>query len=414
MLKTANCFLIKLLGSLFLLIFWFSQINGQTLRIDFELKSDSVHCSVNKAVICKELGQNWKQTIPYDSARQGEFRVKMFDSKHKLLAGYTFSGLVLENRNMHRNDSLLFSVFKETVYFPFYNQDVIVELSVLNEHTFEYENVWQKNIKPSGVKVIAKQKRKVEIVKKASRYPSVVFLFVSDGYTTAELNDFKQKCNRYADSLLTIPALKKYSEHIEFQSLFVPTASHRFDLVDTATLGVERYYAITNTWRLADKLSGLSVNHVIVLANTENYGGSGFFKRYLVVNAANYYAVKVLLHEFGHSFGGLGDEYDSDPLLCNIPPAGADYGYPNISAMPNGKVKWQKWLLPETPIPTPNVEKYKNSVGAFEGAAYCSKHLYRPVSNCLMRTLDPGFFCPVCNEAIEYQINKIIFGLHAK
>jgi len=144
----------------------------------------------------------------------------------------------------------------------------------------------------------------------------------------------------------------------------------------------------------------------VVIARSAIYGGSGFYNNYAVVSSDHRMSEKVFVHEFGHSFGGLGDEYNTDNDLCAIPKSGIDIFYPNISAMPDGKLKWAQLIEAGTPIPTPSTPEYKDKVGAFMGASYCPTGLYRPVDNCLMRTLSPGHFCPVCRLAIWNVIKK--------
>ena len=106
-----------------------------------------------------------------------------------------------------------------------------------------------------------------------------------------------------------------------------------------------------------------------------------------------------MVHEFGHSFGGLADEYtygDPETYDTNVEP-----WEQNITSMKNFKSKWADMVKKGTPVPTPATEQYTDgTVGAFEGAGYNETGLYRPCFNCRMRTNDAPAFCPVCQRAI--------------
>ena len=106
------------------------------------------------------------------------------------------------------------------------------------------------------------------------------------------------------------------------------------------------------------------------------------------------------MHEFGHAFAGLADEYEEpDNPLALLYNLNVEPWEPNITTLVDFESKWADLVAPNTPIPTPNTNQYNNVVGAFEGGGYLTEGMYRPQRNCMMRNYAP--FCAVCNRTIE-------------
>jgi len=111
------------------------------------------------------------------------------------------------------------------------------------------------------------------------------------------------------------------------------------------------------------------------------------------------------VHEFGHGFAALGDEYYNDDTYGEMYNTKIEPWEPNLTTLQHFDKKWQH-LVPDTvPVPTPDIKKYYNTVGAFEGGGYMPKKVYRPVHDCLMKTFNGDKFCPVCTEAIQKMID---------
>jgi len=133
---------------------------------------------------------------------------------------------------------------------------------------------------------------------------------------------------------------------------------------------------------------------ILLIVNDTEYGGAGGA---IAVVSTNPMTSQIPLHEFGHTFADLGDEYD-DPY----PAFTCTDIYPNVSfTADRDELKWNHWVLDETPLPTPETEAltHMDPVGAFEGACYQETGLYRPVYECVMRALGNGM-CPICTEAL--------------
>jgi len=141
----------------------------------------------------------------------------------------------------------------------------------------------------------------------------------------------------------------------------------------------------------ADKFVGAgSWDAIIVFVNSPKYGGTGGV---VATTSMHSDAPEIAVHELGHTIGKLADEYE-DPYP----------GYPakitesNVDS--NGtSPKWRAWLTPGVLLPTPEDDAYNDVVGAFEGARYKTKGVFRPMRDCMMRSIGKPF-CPVCQEGM--------------
>ena len=145
--------------------------------------------------------------------------------------------------------------------------------------------------------------------------------------------------------------------------------------------------------------------HIIILANTDVYGGGGIYNSYTLTTAHHPMFKPVVVHEFGHSFGGLADEYFyEDDVMTDTYPLDVEPWEQNISTQVNFASKWKDMLPLGTPIPTPIAERKKYPVGVYEGGGYSAKGIYRPAYDCRMKTNGYPEFCPVCQRAIRRMI----------
>jgi hypothetical protein len=110
----------------------------------------------------------------------------------------------------------------------------------------------------------------------------------------------------------------------------------------------------------------------------------------------------VFIHEFGHGFAGLGDEYfDSEVAYSDFYPLDREPWEPNLTTMVDFDSKWKDMIAPGTPVPTPDEPEYKDKTGVFEGGGYVTRGVYRPAVDCTMRnTATAGEFCEVCKRSI--------------
>jgi hypothetical protein len=127
---------------------------------------------------------------------------------------------------------------------------------------------------------------------------------------------------------------------------------------------------------------------------------------YAIGTADNTRTINVFVHELGHSFAGLGDEYFNSEVAYNdFYNLDVEPWEPNLTTLKNFRTKWQDRLQPDTPIPTPVDGEHAGLPGVFEGGGYVAKGMYRPMNHCTMRDHPP--FCPVCEHAILQMIDYL-------
>ena len=148
---------------------------------------------------------------------------------------------------------------------------------------------------------------------------------------------------------------------------------------------------------------------ILVMVNTERYGGGGVFNHFSVFSSNGYSAEKVFLHEFGHHFAGLADEYfNSEVTYEDMLDTSLEPWQPNITTLIDFDRKWADLLTEGVPVPTPRNKQFVGKTGVFEGGAYVRKGVYSPAMDCRMRTNKAKSFCEVCQSAIEKMLQLYI------
>ena len=193
------------------------------------------------------------------------------------------------------------------------------------------------------------------------------------------------------DSGVSVPRLNEW-KHTAFSSHF-------------STFYSDRYLTTSRVKAIHDALAGIPYEHIIILANTEEYGGGGIYNSYTLTTAHHPMFRPVVVHEFGHSFGGLADEYfyDND-VMTDTYPLDIEPWEQNISTQVDFAAKWKDMLSENTPVPTPAEVSENYPTGVYEGGGYSAKGIFRPAENCRMRTNEYPAFCPVCQRALRKSI----------
>ena len=167
----------------------------------------------------------------------------------------------------------------------------------------------------------------------------------------------------------------------------------------------DRYLTTLHLKDMHDWLAGIPYEHIIVLVNSGRYGGGGIFNSYNLTTTHHAKYRPVVVHEFGHSFCGLGDEYAYDIEEVPMYPKDIEPWEPNLTTLVDFPSKWQDLVDKKTPIPTPLTMQNKDKVGVYQGAGYNLKDVYRPCQDCRMRTNEHPVFCPVCQRALTHLID---------
>jgi hypothetical protein len=246
----------------------------------------------------------------------------------------------------------------------------------------------------------------------------LVFVVMGDGYTLANLTagKFISNTQNFVNAFISKPPWDVYFAGTNVYRVDIESNEEGADepspgpgtYKDTYlnasfwTSGIERLLTIDATGKsraiaAANSLVGTGVwDYIFVLVNSTRYGGSGGSISVASIHSSSN---EIVLHESGHTFAGLADEYED--AYPGYPPGDSE---PNVDFDSTGSgLKWLVWVEPGTPLPTPENSSYDTVVGAFEGARYLTTGIYRPWYNCEMRSLYRPF-CPVCKQAhaIEY------------
>ncbi len=240
--------------------------------------------------------------------------------------------------------------------------------------------------------------------------------YVAEGYTEAEMPTFLKDAQDATEAIFAhepfkgmrnrfnVVAVKSPSEESgaswPAKGIWKSTAlgSH-FD-----TFYSDRYLTTLHLKQLHDWLAGTPYEHIIVLVNSDKYGGGGILNSYNLTTCHQKWFKPVVVHEFGHSFAGLADEYAYENEAIPMYPHDVEPWEKNITTLVDFESKWKSMVAKKTPIPTPLSSKEKEAatkVGVFEGAGYSTKGVYRGVQDCRMRINETPEFCPVCKKALQ-------------
>ena len=298
----------------------------------------------------------------------------------------------------------------------------------------------------------------IEIEKHGPSAQKIDFLILGDGYTAAERGKFEKDARRLTEILFAVEPFQSRRNDFNVWALCPPTEEsgisrpstgiHRRSRVGATydAFGSERYVLTFENRSFRDVASFAPYEFVEILTNSRTYGGGGIFSQYSTVAADSLWAPYVFVHEFGHHFAALADEYYTSAVAYGAAAERVEPWEPNVTALLDpATLKWKDLVAPGTPLPTPwpkerfeaeqsefqkkrrqiraergpeekmdalfqqekeeetkllGSDTYAGKIGAFEGAMYESKGYYRPQTDCIMFTRDDVGFCAVCRRGI--------------
>jgi len=392
---------------------------NQTLRFDY-FHSGSVEAEyfmTDELILEGEWAGNKKSLIdPFD---YGACKVAVYDSaSEKLIYTRQFSTMFIEYQATEEAkmqcgnfpESFLMPLPKKTVKVEFYSRGKDMawvnryegfvnpgkdDLKVKTDNKYPFETILQ-----SG-----KPQKKFDLV------------ILPEGYTEAEMPKFLDDCMRFTGYLFDTDPYGLFIKDMNIYAVKAPSEESGTDIpgdsVSTSTLlgssfstfGADRYLMTSDFKMVRNVASVVPYDQIIILVNHPQYGGGGIYNFYAISTVDNIASGFVLTHEFGHSFAGLGDEYegsgsnDEDIYSSAIEP-----WEPNITTLADFDSKWKDMLMESTPVPTPKTDDWTGKVGVFEGAGYMPEGVYRPYIDCSMNVIKFNNFCPVCQRAIEQLI----------
>jgi hypothetical protein len=372
-----------------------------------------------------------------------------------------------EARELHRT-------FHESLRFPAPQKPVQVLLKKRAKGN-SFREVWSLAVDPQDMFVDPASPGApgplVKLLENGPPADKVDLLILGDGYTEQERPKFEKDARRLVDILFSYSPFKERKADFNVWGLMPAarqsgisrpsTGIHRYSPVGSTydAFGAERYVLTFENRRFRDVAAFAPYEFVEILVNGNTYGGGGIFGLYSTVAADSLWAPYIFVHEFGHHFAGLADEYyTSDPIYS--PPGEREEPWQkNVTALKDpAHLKWKDLVAPTTPLPTPwkkeeyeahsrqvleqrrriraerrpesemdalllsqrdweepffGKQQYSGRVGAFEGALYEARGYYRPQLDCLMFTRDRVPFCAVCQRSLS-EIIDLYAGKGAK
>jgi hypothetical protein len=443
-----------------------AQTDWRTWRLDFyQTGGPGVEVYSFDRLVVEPLAWPDSPGANVDTRLTGNYRFEIVGAGNRLLfaRGYdpAFAEWMTtaESKKMRRT-------FHDSLRFPM----ITVKADVILKKRTEaggYKEVWRHAIDPADPFIdrsTPERHQAIQIERHGNPPTKVDLLLLGDGYTAAECARFRTQAIRLSSALFAVEPFKSRRNDFNVWGLCPPSEQsgiaspsrgiYRRTPVGAAydAFGSERYILTYENRAWRDIAAWAPYEYVVILTNGETYGGGGLYNVYSTAAAGNDFADYLFIHEFGHHFAGLADEYYTSPVAYE-PPARIFEPWPaNVTASTDrARIKWRDQLTPGVPLPTPwpkqqfeamqkeyqatraklradkrpesemtqlfrreiDIEmklfataEHKSKVGVFQGANYDARAFYRPELDCIMFSRNPVPFCRVCQRALSQQIDR--------
>jgi len=415
-----------------------------------------------------------------DPFPMGRNRIKVYDlTQNKLIYSRGYDSYYGEYRTSQPALDGVKRTFLESVFIPEPIRPVMLVLEERDKQ-YVYHVKQQFKIDPNDYHILsespAEKAKVINVIKNGSSQHKVDLVIVGEGYSKKDSEKFSSDLNKFVKIFFEMEPYKSNKEKFNIYGLYPESEESGIDqptkhiYVNTAlnctfnSMDSPRYLLTEDTRKLYNICANVPFDAIIIMCNVNRYGGGGIYNFYATFTASEYSEDYVFLHEFGHSFAGLADEYYSSSVAYNeFYPKGIEPAEPNITALLDpDNLKWKESVSENIQIPTEwgkekfdsleqavgklRNEKYqklksvsseterkkinaeynaliakvakeaddfltnhplKDKVGAFEGAGYASKGLYRPTLNSIMKkfTKKDKSYKAVSEKAIIRMIN---------
>ena len=376
-----------------------------SLRLDYVFCGDATHSAIyfHEALKC-DCWAGRKHNLS-EPALRGNGQIRVVDpSNGEILYVNSFSSLFQEWQSTEEAKTVQ-KAFQNSFLVPFPKHPVDIEVTLLDNHARQ-SCLLRHWIDPNDILI-----RKVSPVESKtmldSGHGAIDIVIVSEGYSAKEKSKFYDDAIRAVQALFSHEPFTSLKDKFNVRAVFKASEDSGISMpgkgewkstavhshFDTFYSG--RYLTTSSMWELYDVIGSTPCEHVIVLANTPIYGGGGIFNSITLVASDHPTFARVLVHEFGHAFGGLADEYAYDEMAEIVYPSDTEPWEPNITTKVDFASKWEDML--------------GGTVGLYEGGGNQRQGVWRPVPDCRMRTNTYPDFCPVCTRAIlrivDYNVN---------
>jgi len=395
----------------------------KVLRFDYMLAGNSQKSVVYPMGMKEEPVYAGSRESLIDPFNYGNFKYEIFDAEeNKLIYSRGFCTLFQEWQTTSEAKTMERS-FYEVATFPFPKIKVRFVLS-LRERSGNFIRLYESIINPDDYYIRREKSSDVTLTRiYGSDEPqkSVDLAFIAEGYTRNEMEKFREDVRKMTDVLLSEAPFSEYTDKINIWAVEAVSSESGTDIpgekvyLNTAlnssfyTFGTDRYLTTQDIKSVNDYAAVAPHDNIIVLINSKMYGGGGVYNYYSGTTVDHQLSQKVFIHEFGHGFAGLADEYYSSEVAYDeFYPLNVEPWEPNITTLVDFKSKWKNMIPAGLPVPTPSEEKYNNVTGVFEGGGYSAKGIFRPEMDCRMKSNGSKGYCSVCREAIKKMIEFYI------
>jgi hypothetical protein len=395
----------------------------KVLRFDFMFSGNNRKTEVHPMGMKQEPNWAGSKTSLIDPFNYGNFRYEIFDdSTNVLIYSKGFSSLYQEWQTTEEAKKITRS-FYEVATMP-YPKNKIRMLISARKRDGSFESLYETKIDPSDYFIRKEKPVNVgtsEICKAGDPANSVDIAFIAEGYREEEMVKFHEDVKKMSDVLFSEKPFADYKNRFNIWAVDAVSQDSGTDVpgegiyANTAlnssfyTFNLDRYLTTQDIKSVNDYAAAVPHDAIVVLINSTRYGGGGVYNYYSGTTADNSLSKIVFIHEFGHGFAGLADEYyNSTVAYDEFYPLNVEPWEPNITTMVDFNSKWKKDIGVGIPVPTPSEDKFKNVTGAFEGGGYSAKGIYRPEMDCRMKSNGPKGYCTVCRNAVKEMIEFYI------
>jgi len=379
---------------------------GERLRLDFVLAGNSEKQSAYLKDMFKEKSWSGNPDALIDTFGYGQYYFEAFVGD-TLVYSRGFSTLFEEWTTTEQAQKVSMAM-NQTVWMPFPKQSVRVVLYQRPRKTGKFERMLEFDVDPTDRHIAPTADngyRVTSLQYKGEPSHKVDIAICGEAYTLDQQKKFRMDAMKLMDYFWSMEPYA--SRRDDFNVWLVESVSdnNQVDIPQNGiwnhtvleamfdTFYIDRYLTVLDHSKIADALSGVDFDTIMIIANEEKYGGGGIYNSYAIGSSDNPRTFPVYIHEFGHSFAGLADEYfDSSTAYLDYYPEGIEPWEPNITTKVDFASKWEDMM---------DVE----GVGLYEGGGYVAKGVWRPVDDCRMKTNEAPGFCPVCQRAINRTID---------
>lgn len=394
----------------------------KTLRVDFVFAGDAEEINAYLTQLIEEPHWGGRQANLDTSLRLGDFLMLLKDAETGMTIYEEGFATLFEEWQDTEEATRIQRSYPNSIIMPY--PKAKSELFILKRDNGVFsDTLLSIPVVPNGKEIVKATlpSFKVDTIMQ-NKHPknALDIVVLAEGFQTEEMGKFEKLSRELATTLLTSKVFAENKQSINIYSVSAVSEDSGADnpLTDDwrntyfgasfNTLYSERYLMVTDLQKVRDVAALVPYDQIYIIINTEKYGGGGIYNFYSVCSAYGRSNEEVLIHEFGHGFAALADEYyyDDDFLIDYIDQKSEPW-QKNITTLVDFDSKWADMLNKKTPIPTSVEDAEKYPLGVYEGAAYVSKGVYRSSLDCRMKTNTADDFCPVCERAIQEVLDFI-------